>query len=92
MITIDRFQRGQFGTRIDSYGGVQEKIARMSMLHYATESMAYMVAGVMDQGHKEYQALTSSRKDLHFVLSLRLLYLKYSPLKLPGTSLMKLSR
>ena len=28
----------------------------MSMLHYATESMAYMVAGVMDQGHKEYQA------------------------------------
>merc|ERR1711962_1753345 len=62
-------QRVQFGTRIDSYGGVQEKIARMSMLHYATESMAYMVAGVMDQGHKEYQALTSSRKDLHFVLS-----------------------
>merc|ERR1719204_2578873 len=48
-------QRVQFGTRIDSYGGVQEKIARMSMLHYATESMAYMVAGVMDQGHKEYQ-------------------------------------
>merc|ERR1712013_616841 len=34
-------QRVQFGTRIDSYGGVQEKIARMSMLHYATESMAY---------------------------------------------------
>merc|ERR1719462_126542 len=85
-------QRVQFGTRIDSYGGVQEKIARMSMLHYATESMAYMVAGVMDQGHKEYQALTSSRKVLHFVLSLRLLYLKYSPLKLPGTSPMKLSR
>ena len=29
----------------------------MSMLHYATESMAYMVAGMMDQGHKDYQAL-----------------------------------
>ena len=27
------------------------------MLHYANESMAYMVAGVMDQGHKDYQAL-----------------------------------
>merc|ERR1711922_63609 len=25
------------------------------MKHYATESMAYMVAGVMDQGYKEYQ-------------------------------------
>merc|ERR1719204_636274 len=48
-------QRTQFGGRIDSYGAIQEKIARMSMLHYATESMAYMVAGVMDQGHKEYQ-------------------------------------
>merc|ERR1719237_1696261 len=31
------------------------KNARMSMLHYATESMAYMVAGMMDQGHKDYQ-------------------------------------
>merc|ERR1719193_2546684 len=48
-------QRTQFGSRIDGYGGVQEKISRMSMLHYVTESMAYMVAGVMDQGHKDYQ-------------------------------------
>jgi len=48
-------QRAQFGSRIDGYGAIQEKIARMSMLHYATESMAYMVAGMMDQGHKDYQ-------------------------------------
>merc|ERR1719180_641746 len=48
-------QRTQFGSRIDDYGAIQEKIAKMSMLHYATESMAYMVAGVMDQGHKDYQ-------------------------------------
>merc|ERR1719219_601588 len=48
-------QRVQFGSRIDGYEAVQEKIARMSMLHYANESMAYMVAGVMDQGHKDYQ-------------------------------------
>jgi very long chain acyl-CoA dehydrogenase len=41
----------QFGSRIDSYGTIQEKIARMSMLHYATESIAYMVSGVMDSGH-----------------------------------------
>ena len=33
-------QRVQFGSRIDSYGAIQEKIARMTMAHYATESMA----------------------------------------------------
>merc|ERR1711988_1489540 len=32
-------QRNQFGSKIDTYGAIQEKIARMSMLHYATESM-----------------------------------------------------
>jgi len=48
-------QRVQFGSRIDSYGAIQEKIARMSMTHYATESMAYMVAGVMDAGFEDYQ-------------------------------------
>merc|ERR1719394_174936 len=48
-------QRVQFGSRIDTYGAIQEKIARMSMLHYATESMAYMVSGIMDSGHSDYQ-------------------------------------
>merc|ERR1719330_1395555 len=48
-------QRTQFGGRIDSYGAIQEKIARMSMIHYATESMAYMVSGTMDQGYDDYQ-------------------------------------
>merc|ERR1719192_1187001 len=47
-------QRVQFGSRIDSYGAIQEKIAKMSMIHYATESMAYMVAGTMDAGHQDY--------------------------------------
>jgi len=47
--------RVQFGSRIDSYGAIQEKIARMSMIHYATESMAYMVAGTMDAGYQDYQ-------------------------------------
>merc|ERR1712029_987141 len=46
--------RIQFGSRIDGYGAVQEKIARMSMIHYATESTAYMVAGTMDAGHQDY--------------------------------------
>merc|ERR1712209_362026 len=48
-------QRKQFGSRIDSYGTIQEKIARMSMTHYATESVAYMVSGLMDQGFQDYQ-------------------------------------
>jgi len=47
--------RVQFGSRIDGYGAIQEKFARMSMTHYATESMAYMVAGVMDAGYEDYQ-------------------------------------
>merc|ERR1712083_355538 len=31
------------------------KIAKMSMIHYATESMAYMVAGTMDAGYEDFQ-------------------------------------
>merc|ERR1719411_403210 len=48
-------QRSQFGAKIDTYGTIQEKIARMSMLHYATESQAYMVSGIMDSGASDYQ-------------------------------------
>lgn len=47
-------QRKQFSQRIDSFGSVQEKIARMSMLQYVTESMAYMISGNMDTGSKHY--------------------------------------
>eukprot|EP00092_Neocalanus_flemingeri_P031376 GFUD01034079.1.p1 GENE.GFUD01034079.1~~GFUD01034079.1.p1 ORF type:complete len:647 (-),score=148.34 GFUD01034079.1:125-2065(-) len=47
--------RIQFGSRIDGYGAIQEKIARMSMIHYATESIAYMVAGTMDSDYEDYQ-------------------------------------
>ena len=42
--------RIQFGSRIDGYGAIQEKLARMSMTHYATESTAYMISGIMDSG------------------------------------------
>merc|ERR1711997_1170120 len=47
-------QRNQFGSKIDTYGSIQEKIARMSMLHYATESLAYMVSGNMDAKYQDY--------------------------------------
>ncbi|KAI2801446.1 hypothetical protein RDWZM_008444 [Blomia tropicalis] len=48
-------QRTQFGNKLASYSGIQEKIARMSMLHYTTQSMAYMLSGLMDNGVKDYQ-------------------------------------
>nr|KAG5698455.1 hypothetical protein BaRGS_021985 [Batillaria attramentaria] len=47
--------RTQFGRRIDSFGAIQEKIARMSVLQYVTESMAYMLSANMDQGSTEFQ-------------------------------------
>ncbi|XP_050313261.1 very long-chain specific acyl-CoA dehydrogenase, mitochondrial [Anthonomus grandis grandis] len=47
-------QRKQFGQIITNFGGIQEKFARMAMLHYVTESMAYMISGNMDTGSQHY--------------------------------------
>ncbi|XP_056298735.1 very long-chain specific acyl-CoA dehydrogenase, mitochondrial [Pseudoliparis swirei] len=47
--------RVQFGSKIHTYGAIQEKMARMTMLQYVTESMAYMISGNMDSGAKEFQ-------------------------------------
>ncbi|XP_035264460.1 very long-chain specific acyl-CoA dehydrogenase, mitochondrial [Anguilla anguilla] len=47
--------RTQFGNKIHNFGAIQEKMARMAMLHYVTESMAYMVSGNMDSGASEFQ-------------------------------------
>ncbi|XP_072232041.1 very long-chain specific acyl-CoA dehydrogenase, mitochondrial isoform X2 [Leuresthes tenuis] len=47
--------RTQFGNKIHTYGAIQEKMARMTMLHYVTESMAYMISGNMDSGATEFQ-------------------------------------
>ncbi|KAJ8671548.1 hypothetical protein QAD02_002807 [Eretmocerus hayati] len=47
-------QRVQFGRTIDNYGTIQEKLARMSILQYITQSLAYMVSGNMDAGSQEY--------------------------------------
>ncbi|CAH1405239.1 unnamed protein product [Nezara viridula] len=46
--------RVQFGRKIDSYGTIQEKLARMAMLHYVTESLAYCISGNMDSGSADY--------------------------------------
>uniref|UniRef100_A0A673CR94 Very long-chain specific acyl-CoA dehydrogenase, mitochondrial n=1 Tax=Sphaeramia orbicularis TaxID=375764 RepID=A0A673CR94_9TELE len=47
--------RTQFGNKIHTYGVIQEKLARMVMLQYVTESMAYMISGNMDSGATEFQ-------------------------------------
>nr|CAD7461654.1 unnamed protein product [Timema tahoe] len=47
--------RIQFGRRIDSFGTIQEKIAKMSLLHYVAESMAYMISANMDKGSTDFQ-------------------------------------
>lgn len=46
--------RVQFGRTIDQYGGVQEKIARMAMLQYVTQTLMYMISGNMDKGSQDY--------------------------------------
>lgn len=47
-------QRVQFGKTINNYGTIQEKLARMAMLQYVTQSLCYMVSGNMDKGSQEY--------------------------------------
>lgn len=46
--------RLQFGRRIDSFGTIQEKLARMTTLQYVTESLAYMISGNMDSGSTDF--------------------------------------
>uniref|UniRef100_V9KMZ2 Very long-chain specific acyl-CoA dehydrogenase, mitochondrial n=1 Tax=Callorhinchus milii TaxID=7868 RepID=V9KMZ2_CALMI len=47
--------RTQFGNKIHNFGAIQEKVARMAMLQYVTESMAYMISANMDSGATEFQ-------------------------------------
>lgn len=46
--------RVQFGKKLEEFGGIQEKLAHMAMLQYATQSMAYMISGNMDSGSEDY--------------------------------------
>ncbi|KAF9803355.1 hypothetical protein SFRURICE_007201 [Spodoptera frugiperda] len=46
--------RVQFGKKLSEFGTIQEKLARMAMLQYTTESLAYMVSGNMDTGATDY--------------------------------------
>lgn len=46
--------RIQFGDVIKNYGTIKEKLARMSLMHYVTENLAFMVSGNMDLGYSDY--------------------------------------
>lgn len=46
--------RVQFGKKIEEYGSIQEKLSKMALLQYATESMAYMISSNMDAGSQDY--------------------------------------
>ncbi|XP_003383685.1 PREDICTED: very long-chain specific acyl-CoA dehydrogenase, mitochondrial-like [Amphimedon queenslandica] len=47
--------RVQFGNKLEVYGVVREKLARMTLAHFVTESMAYLLSGNMDSGSVEFQ-------------------------------------
>lgn len=47
-------QRSQFGKSIAEFGLVQQKIGHMMVECYAAESAVSMVAGLIDQGYKDY--------------------------------------
>lgn len=69
-------QRVQFGRTIDGYGSIQEKLARMTMLQYVTESLAYMISGNMDKGSQDYHLEAAIGKVISFIISLNV-YLRY---------------
>lgn len=46
--------RKQFGKTITEFGMIQEKLAHMAALTYATESVVYMTTGNMCKGMKDY--------------------------------------
>lgn len=46
--------RVQFGKRLSEFGGIRDKLARMAVLQYVTESLGYMVSGNMDSGAQDY--------------------------------------
>uniref|UniRef100_U5EKH4 Very long-chain specific acyl-CoA dehydrogenase, mitochondrial n=1 Tax=Corethrella appendiculata TaxID=1370023 RepID=U5EKH4_9DIPT len=46
--------RVQFGKKIEEFGAIQEKLAKMATYQYVAQSMAYMISGNMDTGSKDY--------------------------------------
>lgn len=72
--------RVQFGKKIEEYGAIQEKLARMALFQYATQSMAYMISGNMDGGSQDYHleaAISKVRRHNQYTLNKSVILLKY---------------
>ncbi|KAH8332167.1 hypothetical protein KR074_001413 [Drosophila pseudoananassae] len=54
LATAHATNRVQFGQHLKNYKGIQDKIAQMNILQYATESMAFAIAQNMDAGSQDY--------------------------------------
>ncbi|XP_034481309.1 very long-chain specific acyl-CoA dehydrogenase, mitochondrial [Drosophila innubila] len=54
--------RTQFGQKIKNFDTIQDKIAQMNILQYATESMAFMISQNMDSGSQDYHLETAISK------------------------------
>lgn len=63
-------QRVQFGRTLNNYGTIQEKLGRMSMLHYITESLAYTISGNMDRGSQDYHLEAAISKVILLLLAI----------------------
>jgi acyl-CoA dehydrogenase family protein 9 len=59
MTTDHATNRKQFDRSIAEFGLVQEKLTKMAMLTYATESMVYMTTGNMIKGMNDYYMETA---------------------------------
>ncbi|XP_013113630.1 very long-chain specific acyl-CoA dehydrogenase, mitochondrial [Stomoxys calcitrans] len=46
--------RTQFGKKLKEYKAIQEKLAKMCLIQYATESMAFQISQNMDAGSQDY--------------------------------------
>ncbi|MBS2023650.1 MAG: acyl-CoA dehydrogenase family protein [Deltaproteobacteria bacterium] len=54
--------RKQFGRPISSFGLVKEKLARIAVNTYATESLTYLIAATIDQGGQDYSVEGAATK------------------------------
>uniref|UniRef100_A0A0V0J9D5 Very long-chain specific acyl-CoA dehydrogenase, mitochondrial n=1 Tax=Schistocephalus solidus TaxID=70667 RepID=A0A0V0J9D5_SCHSO len=47
--------RKQFGQTLDHYQSIEEKLVNMAICQYTTESIGFMLSGIMDLGAKDFQ-------------------------------------
>lgn len=58
-------ERTQFGKKISSFGAIGEKIADMSALIYASESLVYRLAGLLDDNLEKIDRSAENYYDLY---------------------------